>query len=110
MASLTSADRMTYLSAEEIKELKRASNAKAFVSFIFNWLLIASAFSLVAIEPNVVTVILALFILGGRQLGLGILLHECSHRSYFSTPRLNDFFGHWFAGLAVLTPMRTFMQ
>jgi len=68
----------------------------------FNWLLIALAFFIVAQWPNLITIVLALFILGGRQLGLGILLHECSHRSFFSTQNQNDLVGHWFAGIPVL--------
>ena len=94
-----------YLSTEQIKRLKTASDAKAYGMFIFNWVLIIFAFSIVAYWPNILTVLVSLFILGGRQLGLGILLHECSHRSFFSTQKQNDWVGHWFAGIPVLVPI-----
>jgi len=59
----------------------------------------------VAVWPNPLTFIIALAFLGGRQLALGILLHDCSHRSWFKTQKLNDFFGHWFAGVPMLVPL-----
>lgn len=94
-----------YLSSEQIRELKKASDLKAYAMFAFNWFLIAFAFFIAGNWPNIVTIVLALFILGGRQLGLGILLHECSHRSFFSTQRQNDIVGHWLAGIPVLVPI-----
>jgi fatty acid desaturase len=94
-----------YLSSEQLKQLKTASDIKAYSIFLFNWVLIAFAFLIVAYWPSLITVIVALFILGGRQLGLGILLHECSHRSFFSTQKKNDFIGHWLAGIPVLIPI-----
>ncbi len=95
----------TFLTTKEISELKSASNARALWMFVCNWLLIAIAFVLFAVWPHVLTFIVALFILGGRQLGLGILLHECSHRSFFKSQALNDRMGHWLAGLAILVPI-----
>lgn len=94
-----------FLSKEEIKDLRAASNLKALSMFLFNWALIGAAFVLVAWDANVLTILCALCILGGRQLGLGILLHECAHRSFFSSQRLNDVVGHWFAGLAIFVPI-----
>lgn len=94
-----------YLSRAEIAQLKTASNGRALGIFTFNWLLIGAAFSLVYFWPNPLSIMLCLIILGGRQLGLGILLHECSHRSFFQTQKQNDIAGHWFAGLAILVPI-----
>ena len=94
-----------FLNAQEVTRLRRASNWRAAWMFLANWLMIALAMALVAWSPNILTVILALIILGGRQLGLGILVHECSHRSFFTTVRLNDLIGHWFAGVAIFVPI-----
>ena len=94
-----------YLSEQEIQILKKANNSRAFSMFFFNWVVIAFAFGIVALSPNLLTIVLSLLILGGRQLGLGILLHECSHRSFFSSNKLNDVMGHWFAGIAILVPI-----
>ncbi len=95
----------SFLGEDEIRELKQPSNKRAVWMFVCNWTIIAGAFSLVALLPNVFTVLFALLVIGGRQLGLGILLHECAHRSFFNSVWLNDFVGHWFAGLAILVPI-----
>lgn len=94
-----------FLSKEEIRELRAPSDLRAAGMFVFNWALIFVAFALVVWETNLLTLLVALMILGGRQLGLGILLHECAHRSFFSSQRLNDGVGHWFAGLAIFVPI-----
>jgi fatty acid desaturase len=74
------------------------SNLRAASMFAANWLIIAGAFGLFAIWPNPLTFILGALILGGRQLGLAVLYHDCSHSVMFTNRRLNDFLGHWLAG------------
>jgi fatty acid desaturase len=44
---------------------------------------------------NPVAWVVALVLLGGRHLGLSILMHECAHQSLFATPWLNDVIGQW---------------
>jgi len=94
-----------YLSKEEIKFLRKPSDKRALSMFIINWLMIAACFVLIAYSNSIFLNILALFVMAGRQLGIGILLHECSHRSFFSKLEWNQFFGHWFGGMPLLVPM-----
>lgn len=82
------------LSHEEIRELTRASDVRGWLSVATTWGLIAASLALVARWPNAVTVFVALFVIGGRQLGLAILMHECAHHSLFRTRALNDIVGH----------------
>lgn len=83
------------LSSEEIRALTRASDVAGVRAVAASWGLIAAAFSLVAWAPNVLTVLVALVVLGGRHLGLSILMHEAAHRSLFRTRALNDRVGKW---------------
>lgn len=94
-----------YLSKEEKQLYRKADDKKAWAGFATTWGIIIAAMAMVAIFPNPLTIIISLFLIGGRQLALGILLHDCSHRSWFSSNKLNDFIGHWFAGIPVLVPM-----
>ena len=92
----TRARRVTdYLDAAEIRELTRASDLHGFIALITSWSMIAASFALVALHPSVLTVIVALIVLGGRQLALAILMHEAAHRSLFRTRRLNLVLGEW---------------
>lgn len=84
-----------YLSPAEIRALHEKSNAKAWLAVLGVWAWIAFAFALVGFFPNVFTVILALFILGGKQLGCAIIMHDAAHYSLFKTKRLNDLIGNW---------------
>jgi fatty acid desaturase len=83
------------LTAEEIRELTRPSDLRGLQAVATTWLLIAAAFALVAWRPAVWTVLVALVVLGGRHLGLAILMHDASHRALFRTRWLNDAVGKW---------------
>ncbi|CAM3811431.1 fatty acid desaturase family protein [Parendozoicomonas haliclonae] len=96
---------LDYLTQEEKYQFRKANDGKAWLGFLTTWAMIIASMALVAICPNVFTVLVALLVIGGRQLALGILLHDCSHRSWFSSQKLNDRVGHWLAGIPVLVPM-----
>jgi fatty acid desaturase len=51
--------------------------------------------ALVARWPNVLTVVIALFVIGTRQLGFALLMHEASHRTLLCSRKLNDWVGNW---------------
>lgn len=84
-----------YLSQAEIRELLTRSDLRGWAAVLTTWGLVAGAFALVAAWPNALTVVLALFVIGGRQLALGILMHDAIHGSLFRTPALNRFVGRW---------------
>jgi fatty acid desaturase len=83
------------LPREQIRPFLAKSDLAGWRMLAFNWGLIAACFGLVMWRPNPFTVILALLVLGGRQLGLGILMHETAHRSLFKTAALNEWAGQW---------------
>lgn len=84
-----------YLTASERKALMQKSNWKATYQILYIWIWISLSFLLVWWMPNVLTVIIALFILGGQQLGCSILMHDASHYSMFKNKKVNDFVGKW---------------
>lgn len=90
-----------YLSKEEIKKLHAKSNFRATLSILSVWLWIIFAFALVAIFPNIFTIIIALFILGGKQLGCAIIMHDASHYSLFTTKKLNNWIGNIFGAYPI---------
>jgi fatty acid desaturase len=49
--------------------------------------------------------LLALLLLGGRQMGLAVLMHETAHRSFFASNRLNDWLGRWLTAAPLNLPM-----
>ena len=89
------ADRLT---AEEMRYFLKRSDWLALWVTAFNFLVIAAAFAIPALWLNPATVLLAVLLLGGRQLGLAVLHHDCAHRNFFESGRWNDWVGHWLFG------------
>ncbi len=85
----------SYLTEEEMQNLLKKSDVRGAGEVLYNWLWIAGALALAGVWPNPVTVIIALFILGGKQLGCAIIMHDASHYSLFKTRTLNNMVGGW---------------
>ena len=61
------------ISPEERKELLEVDDLHGWLSIAFDWAVVFAAMALVAWAPNPVTIVLALFVIGARQLGFAIL-------------------------------------
>jgi fatty acid desaturase len=87
-----------YLSSAEIEEALSRSNARAIAILLSNYAIIAAAFALSILWPNPLTFLATVVILGGRQLGLEVLNHDCAHAIFFRNRRVNEVVGHWLCG------------
>ncbi|MEO0689217.1 MAG: fatty acid desaturase family protein [Pseudomonadota bacterium] len=84
-----------FVSAAEIRDLSEPSSLKAAWILSVNWAIIAGAFAIAILWPIPVTLLASVVVLGGRQLGLAILMHDCSHYAFFKTKRMNNLIGEW---------------
>jgi len=96
---MTAANRI--LSKAELEALTRASDLRGAAAVAFDWAVIGGALALAGAWPHPLTVVLALLVIGGRQLGLAVLMHEAAHRSLFRTRGLNRLVGHWLCGAPI---------
>jgi fatty acid desaturase len=96
------------LSREEIRELLTLRDWRSWVSIAANWGVIGAAFALVAVWPNPLTVLVALFAIGARQLGLAVLMHEAAHRTLLKNRRWNDWVGNWICAYPVWSDLRPY--
>jgi fatty acid desaturase len=83
------------LPREDIRPFLAKSDWAGLRMLAFDWALIAACFWLVIQWPPVPAVALAMLLLGGRQLGLGILMHDAAHRSLTKNAALNEWLGQW---------------
>jgi len=83
------------LSYDEIRTLTARSDARGLWAVASTWGIIALTFAALARWPTPFTFLLALIILGGRQLALSILMHEAAHRSLFARRVGNDVLTDW---------------
>ena len=94
-----------YLTREERKQLMQKNDWKAAYEVLFTWSLITFAFALVYFYTNIFTIIIALFILGGRQLACSVIMHDTGHKAMFTNSKVNDFVGKWLASYPIMQDM-----
>lgn len=97
-----------FLSSEEIRPLAARSDLKGFGLVLHCYGTIALALLLFALWPNPLTFLLAVIVIGSRQLGLAILMHDAAHSALFKSRRLNEFFGTWICGNPILADMPSY--
>ncbi len=94
-----------YLSSGEIRTLARRSDLMGALMILHAYGVIALAVAVFGLLPNPVTLVLAVMIIGSRQLGIAILMHDTAHRALFRTGWLNEFAGVWLLGNPILADL-----
>jgi fatty acid desaturase len=102
------ADWRAALSREELGPLLEQSDLRSWISIAVDWGIIAASFALVAVWPNPLTVIAALFLIGARQLGLAVMMHEASHRTLLRDRRFNDWVGNWLCAYPIWSDLHPY--
>ena len=93
------------LSLEEKRRLGAKSNVVGLLLVLHAWGLILGSMALFAWWPNPFTFLLGAMVIGGRQLGLAILMHDAAHGLLFADRRLNDWVGSWLCAFPVFTSL-----
>ncbi len=96
------------LTLEEIADLRRLRDWRSWSSIVVNWALVAAAMALVAWAPNPLTVVVALVVIGGRQLGFAVLMHEAAHHTLFANRRVNDWAANWLCAYPIWSDLRPY--
>jgi fatty acid desaturase len=89
------------LSHKENAQLRKRSDAVGTLLVLHAWAVIALCMAVFALWPNPFTLVVCSALIGGRQLGLSILMHDAAHRVLMRQPVRNDVVGHWLCGGAV---------
>ena len=99
-----------YLSREERKALHQKNDWRAAFEIAAHWLLITAAFALVYFWPNIFTVIVSLFILGGQQLACAILMHDTGHYAVFKNKKANELIGQWLGAYPIFQDTKKYRE
>ncbi|WP_420005094.1 fatty acid desaturase family protein [Arenibacterium sp. LLYu02] len=94
-----------YLTSAEIRPLAQRSDGMGAWLVLHCWGVIAGAVALFALWPTPLTALVAVMLIGSRQLGLAILMHEAAHNALFKSRRLNDRVGQWLCARAILADL-----
>jgi fatty acid desaturase len=96
------------ISPEELRRWCRADDHQGLRLVATNWAMIAAIFAGVALWTNPFTIVLGILLLGGRQLGLAVLMHECGHRTLFASRKANAWVGQWLCAYPVMTDLHRY--
>lgn len=80
----------------EWAKISKRSNFIGAATLIHAWGTIALAMAAAIWQPWLI--IIAIPIIGARQLGLTILMHDAAHGGLHTNQRVNYILGHWFSG------------
>ncbi len=97
-----------YLDPDDIRPLAVRSDLAGALLILHCWGVIAGAIALFAVWPNPATALLAILLIGSRQLGLAILMHEAAHNAMFKTRALNEFVGTWLCGWPIMADLAAY--
>ncbi len=93
------------LSLDDKRRLGTKSSVAGMLLVLHAWALILGSMALFAWWPNPFTFLLGVMVIGGRQLGLAILMHDAAHGLLFADRRLNDWVGTWLCAYPVFTSL-----
>lgn len=85
--------------AEDWAPFREKSSWKGPLLVLHAWGVIALAMAVGIWQPLLIP--LCVMVVGTRQLGLAILMHEAAHGMLAKDQRLNDFMGHWLCAVPV---------
>ncbi|MEM7060553.1 MAG: fatty acid desaturase family protein [Pseudomonadota bacterium] len=95
----------SFLSSDEIRALTRKSDLMGLGIMLHCWGIIFGAVALFAWYPSVVTFLLAVMLIGSRQLGLAVLMHEGAHVALFKTQWISEWVGQWLCARPIMAEM-----
>ena len=99
-----------FLTAEQLNALRERSTLRGLWMIAHAWTLIAGSIALVAFFPNPFTFLLAVMVIGSRQLGLAILMHDGAHGCLAKDPDTNLLLSQWLCAYPVFAETRAYRR
>jgi fatty acid desaturase len=96
------------LAPEQVQRLRARSNLVGALLVLHAWALIFGSMALFVWWPNPFTFLLGVMVIGTRQLGLAILMHDAAHGLLFADRRLNEWVGSWLCAAPVFTSLQLY--
>ncbi len=98
-------DPTTVFSPDEMARVRARSDWRGAWCVFHAWAVIGLSMALYALWPNPLTFLAAVVLIGSRQLGLAILMHDAAHGVLMKTHALNEWVGQWLCAFPVFANM-----
>jgi fatty acid desaturase len=92
-------------SPQEMAAVRSRSDVTGTLCILHAWIAIAACMALFALWPNPLTFLIAVVLIGSRQLGLAILMHDGAHGALMKTTAWNEWAGQWLCAYPVFADM-----
>lgn len=94
-------DPKTVFTPDQWSRLTSRNSLRGMWLVVHAWGTIAAVVALVTLWPNPLTWLIAVTVVGARQLGLAILMHEAAHGGLHSNRAINEWVGQWLCAVPV---------
>lgn len=101
MPAVARIDPKDVFTPEEWARVSAKSSWRGLALVACAWGLIIAAGAMFIVWPNPFTYILAVMLIGARQLGLAILMHDAAHGALHPNAKINDWVGEWLCAAPV---------
>ena len=98
------------ITVEQLAEVRQRSPWRGLAMVAHAWATIIAAIALVALWPNPLTFLLAVMVIGSRQLGLAILMHDGAHGALHPDQTINLRVSQWFCAYPVFAETRGYRR
>ena len=98
------------LSEADLAAVRTRSPWRGIAMVAHAWAVILAAMALAIVWPNPLTILLAILLIGSRQLGLAILMHEGAHGLLSPNERLNISVSQWLCAYPVFAETRAYRR
>jgi len=101
--NVTRFDTNVAFTREELEGVRARSDWRGLWCIAHAWLVIGASMALYALWPNPLTFLVAVVLIGSRQLGLAILMHDAAHGVLLRTKAWNDPVSQWLLAYPVFS-------
>jgi fatty acid desaturase len=99
-----------FLTEAQLADVRTKSTGRGVWMIVHAWIVITAAVALVAWWPNPLTYLLAVAVIGSRQLGLAILMHEGAHGLLSPVEKVNFWLSQLFCAYPVGAETRAYRR
>ncbi len=100
----------SFMTDAELAEVRERVTWRGIAMIAHAWAVIIAAVAMVAAFPNPVTYLLAVAVIGSRQLGLAILMHDGAHGALARDETMNMRLAQWFCAYPVGAETRAYRR
>jgi fatty acid desaturase len=97
-----------FLTPVELAQIRKRSDLRGTLCVVHAWAVIFGAMAAFIVVPHPAVWAIGIVLVGARQLGLAILMHDAAHGVLTSNKRLNEALGQWICAWPVITDLHAY--